>query len=120
MIARNPGLANLTAGYLFPEIARRRREYQAAHPDAKIISLGIGNTTEPLTPYIDACLIEAAKQLPSVKGYSGYGDEQGLTALRARIAAVFYGGTVASVEVFVSYGATCDIGSLQVLFVRDV
>ncbi|HAC32288.1 MAG TPA: LL-diaminopimelate aminotransferase, partial [Treponema sp.] len=45
MIKRNSGLANLTAGYLFPEIARRRREYAASNPDAKIISLGIGNTT---------------------------------------------------------------------------
>ena len=46
MINRNTGFSNLTAGYLFPEIARRRREYAAAHPDASIISLGIGNTTE--------------------------------------------------------------------------
>ena len=120
MIARNPGLANLTAGYLFPEIARRRREYMAAHPDAKLISLGIGNTTEPLTPHIDAGLIDAAKRLATMEGYSGYGDEQGLTALRERIAAVFYGGKVAAEEVFVSDGAKCDIGRLQVLFGRDV
>ena len=52
MIKRNSNYTNLAKGYLFPEIAKRRREYQAAHPDAKIISLGIGNTTEPLTPHI--------------------------------------------------------------------
>ncbi len=52
MIKRNTGFANLTAGYLFPEVARRRKEYQAKNPAAKIISLGIGNTTEPLTPHI--------------------------------------------------------------------
>ena len=57
MIERNEGFANLTAGYLFPEVAKRRREYQAAHPEAKIISLGIGNTTEPLTPHIMHCLL---------------------------------------------------------------
>jgi hypothetical protein len=117
---RNPGFSNLTAGYLFPEIARRRREYLAAHPDAKLISLGIGNTTEPLTPHIDAGLVEYSRRLATKEGYSGYGDEQGLTALRERIAAVFYGGKIAPEEVFVSDGAKCDIGRLQLLFGRDV
>ncbi len=42
---RNPGFANLTAGYLFPEIARRRRAFAAAHPAVRLISLGIGDTT---------------------------------------------------------------------------
>lgn len=120
MIKRNPGFSNLTAGYLFPEIARRRREYLAAHPDAKLISLGIGNTTEPLTPHIDAGLVEYSKRLATKEGYSGYGDEQGLAALRERIAAVFYGGRIAPEEVFVSDGAKCDIGRLQLLFGRDV
>lgn len=120
MIKRNPGFANLTAGYLFPEISRRRLAYLAAHPEAKLISLGIGNTTEPLTPHIDTGLIEAAKRLATLEGYSGYGDEQGLTALRERISAVFYGGQIAPDEVFVSDGAKCDIGRLQLLFGRDV
>ena len=120
MIKRNPGFANLTAGYLFPEISRRRLAYLAAHPEAKLISLGIGNTTEPLTPHIDAGLIAAAQRLATLEGYSGYGDEQGLTALRERISAVFYGGQIAPDEVFVSDGAKCDIGRLQLLFGRDV
>ena len=119
MIARNSGLSNIKAGYLFPEIGRRRREYQSAHPDAKIISLGIGNTTEPLTPHIDAALVEAARGLGTQAGYSGYGDEQGMTALREKIAGVLYKGIVAADEVFVSDGAKCDIGRLQLLFGRD-
>lgn len=120
MIKRNTGLSNLKAGYLFPEIARRRREFAAANPTAKIISLGIGNTTEPLTPHIDAGLVEGARRLGTAAGYSGYGDEQGLTALRERIAAVFYASSqIAAEEVFVSDGAKCDIGRLQLLFGRD-
>ncbi|MFA6507351.1 MAG: LL-diaminopimelate aminotransferase [Treponemataceae bacterium] len=120
MIKRNTGFSNLSAGYLFPEIARRRREYLASHPDAKLISLGIGNTTEPLTPHIDAGLVEYSKRLATKDGYSGYGDEQGLTALRERIAAVLYNGKIAADEVFVSDGAKCDIGRLQLLFGRDI
>ena len=121
MIRRNPCLANLAAGYLFPEIARRRREFAAQHPEAKIISLGIGNTTEPLTPHVDSGLVEGAQRLASLAGYSGYGDEQGMGALRERIAEVFYNargvsGKVLPEEVFVSDGAKCDIGRLQLLF----
>ena len=42
MIRRNPALAALAAGYLFPEIARRRRAFQERNPGAKVISLGVG------------------------------------------------------------------------------
>lgn len=116
---RNTALSNLKAGYLFPEIARRRREFAASHTDKPIISLGIGNTTEPLTAHIDQGLIEGARRLGTAEGYSGYGDEQGLTALREKIAKVLYKGIVASDEVFVSDGAKCDIGRIQLLFGAD-
>ncbi len=116
MIKRNSGFANLSAGYLFPEVAKRRREYQAKHPDAKIISLGIGNTTEPLTPHITKAMADYAASLGTKEGYSGYGDEQGLTALREKIASVLYPNMISADEVFVSDGAKCDIARVQTLF----
>ena len=115
MIKRNPCIANLKAGYLFPEIAKRRREYAASHPDAKIISLGVGNTTEPILPHINAGLAEGARRLGTAEGYSGYQDE-GMAALREKISAVFYGGKFSIDEGFISDGAKCDIGRLQALF----
>jgi LL-diaminopimelate aminotransferase len=115
LIDRNPFLANLKAGYLFPEIAKRRREYAAAHPDAKIISLGIGNTTEPILPHINSGLVEGARRLGTVEGYSGYQDE-GMAVLREKISGVFYGGKFSIDEVFISDGSKCDIGRLQILF----
>jgi len=115
MIKRNPCIANIKAGYLFPEIAKRRREFAAAHPEAKIISLGVGNTTEPIPPHINAGLVEGARQLGTAEGYSGYQDE-GLLELREKIAAVFYAGKFTANEIFISDGAKCDIGRLQLLF----
>jgi LL-diaminopimelate aminotransferase len=44
-VKRNPNMAQLRAGYLFPEIARIRNAHLEKNPDAKIISLGIGDTT---------------------------------------------------------------------------
>ena len=116
MIRRNPALAALKAGYLFPEIGRRRRAFQEKNPDAKIISLGVGNTTEPLTPHVTRRLREAAERLGTREGYTGYGDEQGQPELRAAIAEVLYQGLVRPDEVFVSDGAKCDIGRLQLMF----
>lgn len=116
MVQRNHNMAKLRSGYLFPEINRRKKEFLAKNPQAKIISLGIGNTTEPLTPHIVEGLRAEAVRLGTREGYSGYGDEQGLTELREKIARKIYGGLVQPSEVFVSDGAKCDIGRLQVMF----
>jgi LL-diaminopimelate aminotransferase len=115
MIKRNPCVANIKAGYLFPEIAKRRREYAGKHPGAKIISLGVGNTTEPILPHIDRGLVDGAAGLGTAEGYSGYADE-GFENLRRRISEVFYKGAFGIDEIFISDGAKCDIGRLQLLF----
>jgi LL-diaminopimelate aminotransferase len=116
MLTRNPGFAALSSSYLFPEIGRRRREFQAAHPEARIISLGVGNTTEPLSPSITKGLSDEARALGTPEGYSGYGDDYGDEALREAIARVLYKGIAAKDEVFISDGAKCDIGRFQHLF----
>jgi LL-diaminopimelate aminotransferase len=115
MAQRNSTLAHLKAGYLFPEIARRRREFAAVHPGAKIISLGVGNTTEPLLPHICAALTEGARRLGAVETYSGYMDE-GLPELRGKINEIFYQEHFGIDEIFISDGSKCDIGRLQWLF----
>ena len=119
MVKRNPNFARLQAGYLFPEINRRKNKVLAENPGAKIISLGIGNTTEPLTPHITAGLVTGAAGMGTKEGYSGYGDEQGMTAFRTLIAQKLYAGKIAPEEVFISDGAKCDIGRLQLMFGRQ-
>lgn len=120
MVQRNPNFAKLQAGYLFPEINRRKKILLEKHPDAKLISLGIGNTTEPLTPTITNGLVQAAQGLGTLTGYSGYGDEQGLVALRRLIAEKLYKQQIAAEEITISDGSKCDIGRLQVLFGKNV
>ena len=44
----NSNYQKLPGSYLFSEIARRVAAYSAAHPDAKLIKLGIGDVTRPL------------------------------------------------------------------------
>lgn len=120
-VERNPNIGKLQAGYLFPEIARRRREHQEKHPDAKIISLGIGDTTEPIPDVISNAMRDASSGLATRDGYSGYGAEQGRGDLREALCNAFYTkvGRKPS-EVFVSDGSKCDIGRLQMMFGANV
>ena len=111
-----PGHA-IAAGYLFPEIGRRRNAYLEANPDAQpIISLGIGDTTMPVPEHILNGLKQGASNLGAKETYSGYGPEQGIAALRGKISDALYDGKVAPDEVFVSDGSKCDIGRLQMMF----
>lgn len=120
-VQRNANISKLQAGYLFPEIGRRRAAHLAKNPDAKIISLGIGDTTEPIPTVITDAMVQRAQGLSTLTGYSGYGAEQGEKALRAALQTTFYGDLgISDDEIFVSDGAKCDISRLQLVFGPNV
>lgn len=116
MVKRNENIAKLQGGYLFPEIHRRKMAFLKEHPEAKIISLGIGDTTEPLSQHITTGLNSFVKGLGTLDGYAGYSAEQGSLLLRERIADKIYHSHITPEEIFISDGAKCDIGRLQILF----
>ncbi len=120
MVQRNKNIAKLSQGYLFPEIAKRKALFVKENPHATIISLGIGDTTEPIPHYISQRLQDAAKSLGTLEGYSGYGLEQGFKPLRKSIANVFYHNRVDIDEIFINDGAKCDLGRLQAFFGSEV
>ncbi|MCF7953800.1 MAG: LL-diaminopimelate aminotransferase [Spirochaetales bacterium] len=114
----NANYRKLSAGYLFPEIGRRTRAFQQEHPEAEIRKLGIGNTTEPLTPAVLEGLKEGVERLGSPETYTGYGDEQGEKILREKLTE-FYAERSVSLdmdEFFVSDGAKPDSGNIQSIF----
>ncbi|XP_039136093.1 LOW QUALITY PROTEIN: probable LL-diaminopimelate aminotransferase, chloroplastic [Dioscorea cayenensis subsp. rotundata] len=120
-VSRNTNMAKLQAGYLFPEIARRRSAHMLKYPDAKVISLGIGDTTEPIPDVITSAMSKRSHALSTIDGYSGYGAEQGEKQLRAAITSTYYGDLgIEETDVFVSDGAKCDISRLQMLFGSNV
>lgn len=120
MVKRNAHLAKLEKGYLFPEINKRKNQFLKENPTANIISLGIGDTTKPLSEEIVDHIKHFAISLSTKEGYSGYGPEQGQPELRKKIAETFYNGKISPDEIFISDGAKCDIGRLQVMFGPDV
>jgi len=115
----NENYRKLQAGYLFPEIARRVREFSTANPDAKIIRLGIGDVTLPLAPAIVEALRAAAEEMGRESGVRGYGPENGYEFLIEAILETDYkerGVDVAADEVFVSDGSKQDCGNIQEIF----
>lgn len=116
MMKRNTYFEKIPGRYLFQEMRLRVQEFRKKNPDAALISLGIGDTTEPITPHITKSLQEAASALGTQEGYSGYGPEQGWLDLRKAISVKIYAGKVSPDDIFISDGAKCDIGRLQFLF----
>ncbi len=116
MVKRNLHVAKLKSSYLFPEIVKRKQIFLEKNPQAQLISLGIGDTTEPLPPFVAQQLAHTAQALATSEGYSGYGPEEGYEELRQQIAQQFYQGRFNSNEIFISDGTNSDIGRLQVLF----
>ncbi|KAG7014919.1 LL-diaminopimelate aminotransferase, chloroplastic, partial [Cucurbita argyrosperma subsp. argyrosperma] len=120
-VSRNANMAKLQAGYLFPEIARRRNAHLLKYPDAKVISLGIGDTTEPIPEVITSAMAKRSHALSTLEGYSGYGAEQGEKPVRALISKTFYSDLgIGEEDIFVSDGAKCDITRLQLVFGSNV
>jgi LL-diaminopimelate aminotransferase len=116
----NENYLKLQAGYLFPEIARRVREFCDANPEAakRLIRCGIGDVTEPLPPAVIAAMHEAVEELGHRETFRGYPPYEGYEFLREAIARNDYrarGVDIADDEVFVSDGSKPDCG-----FILDI
>jgi LL-diaminopimelate aminotransferase len=117
----NENYLKLKAGYLFPEIGRRVREYQTAHPDAKIIRMGIGDVTQPLVPSVVKAFGDAVDEMAKESTFRGYGPEQGYDFLRQAIIDDDFkprGAKLEIDEIFVSDGSKCDTGNILDIFGR--
>jgi len=111
----NENYLKLQAGYLFPEIARRVREFCQANPKAaeRLIRCGIGDVTEPLPRAAIDAMKKAVEELGVRETFHGYGPEQGYEFLRSAITQNGYRDRnieVADDEIFVSDGSKCDCG----------
>jgi LL-diaminopimelate aminotransferase len=116
----NDNYLKLQAGYLFPEIARRVREFCEANPDAakRLIRCGIGDVTEPLPPAVIAAMHRAVEELGHRETFRGYPPYEGYDFLREAIARHDYrerGIDIAADEIFVSDGSKPDCG-----FILDI
>ncbi|MFZ4395644.1 MAG: LL-diaminopimelate aminotransferase [Kiritimatiellia bacterium] len=119
MILINENYAKLQSSYLFSEIAKRVKAYQAENPDQRVIRLGIGDVTQPLPPACIEAMHKAVDEMADASTFRGYGPEQGYDFLREAIATHDYrarGAAIDASEIFVSDGAKCDTANIQEIF----
>ena len=122
MFKVNENYLKLPGSYLFSTIGKKVNAYSAAHPDKKIIRLGIGDVTQPLTPTIIQALHSAVDEMADAETFRGYAPDLGYEFLRKAIADNDYvarGCDIAADEIFVSDGAKCDSGNIQEIFSTD-
>lgn len=114
----NKNYTKLQAGYLFSEIAKRTKAFQTDNPGVEIIRLGIGNTTQALSPSIIQGLMKGVEKLARTSTYTGYGDEQGDKRLRQALSDFYKkrGISFDPAEIFISDGAKPDTANIQSIF----
>lgn len=113
-IKLNDNFDNIKESYLFSEIAKRVNKYSAEHPEAKIIRLGIGDCTLPLTKTVIDAMHKAVDEMGVKETFRGYPPEYGYDFLREAISKYYAsnGVDVAADEIFVSDGAKSDCGNI--------
>ncbi|MGI6212932.1 MAG: LL-diaminopimelate aminotransferase [Christensenellales bacterium] len=117
MVKFNSNYKNLKPSYLFSDVAARVREYTQKTGN-KVITMGIGDVTQPLcAPVVDA-LVKASKEMGQASTFRGYGPEQGYEFLRQAVADYYakIGVSLANDEVFISDGAKSDLANITDLF----
>lgn len=122
MFKVNDNYLKLPGSYLFSTIAKKVNTYKSEHPDKQVISLGIGDVTQPLAPAIIERLHSAVDEMADAKTFKGYAPDLGYEFLRATIAENDYaarGVSIAADEIFVSDGAKSDSANIQEIFSLD-
>ena len=122
MVTVNHNYLKLPGSYRFSTIGKKVRAYKEENPDKEVISLGIGDVTQPLVPAIIDALHGAVEEMAHAETFHGYAPDLGYEFLRRAIAKNDYqdrGCDVAADEIFVSDGAKSDSGNIQEIFGTD-
>lgn len=118
----NHNYQKLPGSYLFSTIAKKVKDFQEEHPNARIIRLGIGDVTLPIAPAVVKALHEAVDEMGNAATFRGYAPDLGYDFLRETIAREDYQGRgchIEADEIFISDGAKSDCGNIQELFSKE-
>ena len=121
MIRPNKYYSELKDSYLFYNIAQKTKAYVEQHPGTKLLRMGIGDVSLPLCDAVIRALHEAVDDQASKNSFHGYMPECGAPFLREKIAEHYEkrGVSLAADEVFVSSGASDELGDILDLFERS-
>lgn len=121
MITPNMHYRDLKESYLFAGIAQKVKKYQQKHPEKHIYRMGIGDVSLPLCDAVIAALHEGVADQANKETFHGYMPECGAQFLRETVAGHYAerGVILDADEVFVSSGASDELGDILDLFDRS-
>ena len=121
MLKPNTNYANLKDSYLFYNIAQKVQAYQAANPGVHLYRMGIGDVSLPLCDAVIKALHEGVDDQAKADTFHGYMPECGAPFLREAVARFYQDRKlpVTADEVFVSSGASDELGDILDLFDRS-
>ena len=122
MFKVNDNYLKLPGSYLFSTIGKKVAAYKAENPDRQVISLGIGDVTQPLAPAVIKAMHSAVDEMADAATFHGYAPDLGYEFLRKAIAENDYkarGVEIALDEIFISDGAKSDSGNIGDIFSVD-
>ncbi len=121
MLKPNIHYGELKDSYLFYHIAQKTKAYLEAHPGAKLYRMGIGDVSLPLCEAVIKALHEAVEDQANKDSFHGYMPECGAPFLREAIAKYYEndGVSLSPDEIFVSSGASDELGDILDLFDRS-
>ena len=111
----NEHFLKLQKNYVFADIAKKVNAFKATHPKANVISLGIGDVTQPLCPAVIEAMHKAVDEMANKATFHGYGPEQGYLFLREAIVKNDFlarGIHLDPSEIFINDGAKSDTGNI--------
>ena len=116
----NLNYGNLKDSYLFYNIAQKTKAYLQKNPDKRLLRLGIGDVSQPLCPAVIEALKKGVGDQANIETFNGYMPECGAPFLRQAIADHYAkrGTGLETDEVFVSSGASDELGDILDLFGR--
>ena len=119
----NENFLKLSNNYLFSEIAKRVKAFKENYPDRNVISLGIGDVTQPLPKASVDAMVKAVEEMGNIATFRGYGPEHGYDFLINAIIKNDYlprGVELSPSEVFINDGAKSDCGNIgDILSVKN-
>ncbi len=112
----NEHYLKLPGNYLFADVAKRVNAFKVSHPKTRVVSLGIGDVTQPLCPAVIDAMHKAVDEMAVKASFKGYGPERGYDFLREAILKNDFaprGIQLDANEIFINDGAKSDTSNIQ-------
>ncbi len=104
--------------YLFQTVAEKTKKFSEKNPEAKIINMGIGDVSLPISEFVVKSCLEASKEMGEISSFRGYSPNGGYDFLKEKIQEEYSQRDISLDldEIFISDGAKSDMSNILDIF----